>query len=182
MYSGNLGLYYDLENLIAITTAFRHCKDLLFVFIGDGAVKKRMIDYVQKNGMEEQVRFLPFLPKEELKHSLNAADLHLVVNQKGIKGVSVPSKIYGVMAAGKPILGVLEQGSEAERLIHESGCGVVVEPQDYEAVKRRLGELYRTDRDRLRLLGLQGRSYLEKHLRRDISLEKYRNLLLSLQK
>ena len=182
MYSGNLGLYYDLENLIAITPAFRHCKDLLFVFIGDGAVKKRMVDYVQKNGMEEQVRFLPFLPKEELKHSLNAADLHLVVNQKGIKGVSVPSKIYGVMAAGKPILGVLEQGSEAERLIHESGCGVVVEPQDYEAVKRRLGELYRTDRDRLRLLGLQGRSYLEKHLRRDISLEKYRNLLLSLQK
>lgn len=65
-------------------------------------------------------------------YSLNAAHVHLVVNQKGIKGVSVPSKIYGVMAAGKPVLGVLENGSEAYRLIRESNCGLLVEPHSYE--------------------------------------------------
>lgn len=176
MYSGNLGLYYDLENLIEITHAFTDYKDIVFVFIGDGAVKSRMQQKVKDN---HQVFFLPFQPKNEIKYTLNAADVHLVVNQKGIKGVSVPSKIYGVMAAGKPILGVLEDGSEAARLINSSNCGLVVEPQCYEEIIEKIKFLYRLDRQELQLYGLRGREYLEQNLRRDISLEKYRKLLLS---
>ncbi|MDF2926669.1 MAG: glycosyl transferase family 1 [Paenibacillaceae bacterium] len=179
MYSGNMGLYYDLENLIKVTESFSQYPDIAFVFIGDGAVKKRMQAYVEDKGLSG-VHFLPFQPKEELVYSLNAADVHLVVNQKGIKGVSVPSKIYGVMAAGRTVLGVLEEGSEAYRLIRESGCGVVVEPQQYGEVASNLRTLYGMDQARLAAYGLSGRMYLEQYLRRDISLEKYRKLLLSM--
>ncbi|PWW45225.1 MULTISPECIES: glycosyltransferase family 4 protein [Paenibacillus] len=176
MYSGNLGLYYDLENLIKMTGRFAGYRDLAFVFIGEGAVKRQMQDYVEQHGIS-QVYFLPFQAKENLKYSLNAADVHLVVNQKGIKGVSVPSKIYGVMAAGKPVLGVLEQGSEGYRIISESMCGRLIEPQRYEMFVKHVKDLYMLNRDELKKMGLEGRGYLEQHLKRNVSMEKYKVLL-----
>lgn len=179
MYSGNMGLYYDLENLIKITKDFFNYDDIVFVFIGDGAVKNTMETYAERNQLNN-VFFLPFQPKAEIKYTLNAADVHLVVNQKGIKGVSVPSKIYGVMAAGKPILGVLEKGSEACLLIENSGCGIVVEPQNYSEVIEELKSLYKLDRHLLANKGIQGREYLEQYLRKEQSLDKYRSLLISI--
>ncbi|MGG2063457.1 glycosyltransferase family 4 protein [Bacillus sp. S14(2024)] len=176
MYSGNVGLYYDLENIIKVTEHFREHKDLAFVFIGEGAVKKDMQEYVHNNKISNAF-FLPYQPKEFIKYSLNAADVHLVVNQKGIKGVSVPSKIYGVMAAGKPILGVLEQGSEAQMLIEKSNSGIVVEPQDYEGIIQTIDQFYQMDKDKIKELGLNGREYLDENLKREISINKYRNLL-----
>lgn len=176
MYSGNIGLYYDLENIIKVTEHFRENKDLAFVFIGEGVVKKDMQEFVRNNKISN-VYFLPYQPKEFIKYSLNAADVHLVVNQKGIKGVSVPSKIYGVMAAGKPILGVLEQGSEAQMLIEKSNSGIVVEPQDYDGIIQTIDQFYQMEKDKVKELGLNGRKYLDENLKREISIDKYRNLL-----
>ncbi|WP_144505661.1 glycosyltransferase family 4 protein [Bacillus mycoides] len=176
MYSGNVGLYYDLENIIKVTEHFREKKDLAFVFIGEGAVKKDMQEFVCNNKISN-VYFLPYQPKEFIKYSLNAADVHLVVNQKGIKGVSVPSKIYGVMAAGKPILGVLEQGSEAQMLIEKSNSGIVVEPQDYDGIIQTINQFYQMEKDKVKELGHNGRKYLDENLKREISINKYRNLL-----
>ncbi|UXH43197.1 glycosyltransferase family 4 protein [Rossellomorea vietnamensis] len=176
MYSGNIGLYYDLENIIKISQHFKDYKDLAFVFIGEGAVKSEMQSYIRENNISN-VHFLPYQPKEFIKYSLNAADVHLVVNQKGIKGVSVPSKIYGVMAAGKPILGVLEKDSEAEILISKSNSGHVVEPQDYEGIIEKVEYYYQMDKADLKILGDNGRDYLDKYLKRDISINKYRKTL-----
>ncbi|MFC5775030.1 glycosyltransferase family 4 protein [Ectobacillus antri] len=176
MYSGNVGLYYDLENIIKITEYFKSYKDLAFVFIGEGAVKRDMEAFIQQADIPN-VKFLPYQPKDFIKYSLNAADVHLVVNQKGIKGVSVPSKIYGVMAAGKPILGVLEQGSEAQMLINKSDCGLVVEPKEYEQIIKAIQNLYDMNRDELKQMGLNGRDYLDQHLKREISINKYREVL-----
>lgn len=181
MYSGNIGLFYDLENIIKVTDEFKHYKDLAFVFIGEGAVKKEMQDFV-RNSEISNVFFLPYQPKEFIKFSLNAANVHLVVNQKGIKGVSVPSKIYGVMAAGKPILGVLEQGSEAQILIEQSNSGIVVEPQDYDSIVRTIEQFYQMDKEQVKELGLNGRKYLEENLKREISISKYRALLKQIAK
>jgi colanic acid biosynthesis glycosyl transferase WcaI len=176
MYSGNIGLYYDLENIIKVTEHFKEYKDIAFVFIGEGAVKKEMQAFVNSNNIQN-VHFLPYQPKEFIKYSLNAADVHLVVNQKGIKGVSVPSKIYGVMAAGKPVLGVLEQESEAQMLIEKSGCGIVVEPQDYVGIINSIKELYQLETEKLATLGSNGRDYLDQYLKREISINKYRETL-----
>ncbi|WP_262365998.1 glycosyltransferase family 4 protein [Bacillus sp. E214] len=176
MYSGNIGLYYDLENIIHITKEFKHQSDIIFLFIGEGAVKLQMEEYVMEHNLSNVV-FIPYQPKDFIKYSLNAADVHLVVNQKGIKGVSVPSKIYGVMAAGKPILGVLEHGSEAQRLIEDSNNGVVVEPKDYSSIKEAIQELYKLSDQERKQLGTNGRIYLEKFLKKEISINKYRELL-----
>ncbi|HFK1762450.1 glycosyltransferase WbuB [Bacillus wiedmannii] len=179
MYSGNIGLYYDLENIIHVTEHFKEYEDIAFVFIGEGAVKKDMQEFVEDNSIQN-VFFLPYQPKEFIKYSLNVADVHLVVNQKGIKGVSVPSKIYGVMAAGKPILGVLEQDSEAQMLIEKSKSGIVVEPQDYKGIIRTIEQFYRMEESSVKEMGLNGRKYLDENLKREISINKYRNLLKQL--
>jgi colanic acid biosynthesis glycosyl transferase WcaI len=176
MYSGNLGLYYDLENIIKVTEYFKKYNDLAFVFIGEGAVKKEMHEFVQVENIPN-VKFLPYQAKDFIKYSLNAADIHLVVNQKGIKGVSVPSKIYGVMAAGRPILGVLERGSEAQILIENSNCGLVVEPQNYQEIIAAIESFYKMKKENLNQLGLNGREYLEHNLRKEISINKYRQII-----
>ncbi|KAA0764912.1 glycosyltransferase family 4 protein [Bacillus sp. SH5-2] len=179
MYSGNIGLFYDLENIIKITKEFSHYEDLVFLFIGEGAMKENMKTFVMENGIEN-VLFLPYQPKEFIKYSLNVADIHLVVNQKGIKGVSVPSKIYGVMAAGKPILGVLERESEAEILITNSDCGVVVEPQDYNGIIEAIKHFYSMQDQERKEMGIRGRDYLEKNLKKETSIQKYSEVLQSL--
>lgn len=178
-YSGNIGLYYDLENIIHVVKEFKDIPDLVFLFIGEGAVKQKMLNYVNEHNLSN-VLFLPYQPKAFIRYSLNAADVHLVVNQKGIKGVSVPSKIYGVMAVGKPILGVLEKGSEAERLITESRSGVVVEPQDYEGIREAINYFYNMNDYELENMGVRGRQYLENHLTKEKSINKSRALLKSI--
>ena len=127
MYSGNIGLYYDLENIIKVIGEFKDREDVIFAFVGDGTVKDKVEAYVNENNLNN-VTFIPYQDKTDLIYSLNAADIHWVVNAKGIKGVSVPSKLYGVMAAGKPVLGVLDEGSEARLIVEESNCGVCIEP------------------------------------------------------
>lgn len=176
MYSGNLGLYYDLENLIKVSSTLQSIPDIHFLYIGEGASKKEMQDYVSKGNLKN-VTFLPYQPKEFIKYSLNVADVHLVVNQKGIKGVSVPSKIYGVMAAGKPILGVLEQDSEAEFLISTSHSGLVSEPQDYVHFVENIKTIYNLTNEERQEMGMRGRQYLDAYLKKELSLNKYKETL-----
>ncbi len=171
MYSGNLGLYYDLPGLIKLLKPYRDRENLAFAFVGEGAVEKELKEYAQAEGLGNVV-FIPYQAKEDIVYSLNAADVHWVVNAKGIKGVSVPSKLYGVMAAGKPVLGVLEEGSEARLIIEETGCGLVAAPGDYAAVAEILEKFIKKEVD-LAGMGAAGRAYLEKNLTKDVSMEKY---------
>ncbi len=176
MYSGNIGLYYDLENLLGAVEPFRERTDLLFVFIGDGAVKPALERIAKERGLDN-VRFLPFQPKAALKITLGSADVHLVVSRKGIKGVSVPSKIYGVLAAGKPVLGVLESGSEAERIVSESRCGFIVEPGSYSDFAQTLERMADLPAVRLERMGRNGREHLERFLKKSDSIASYGRLL-----
>lgn len=178
MYSGNIGLYYDLENIIQVIKKFKDHDDMHFVFVGDGAYREHIQEYCIKQNMKN-VEFHDYVPKHEIQCSLSAADVHLVTNQKGIKGVSVPSKIYGVLATGKPVLGILEKDSEAELIIRDANCGRSVEPQDYEGIER-LIEWFYEHQDEARILGLNGRSYLEQNLRMQTSLERYKTELKKL--
>lgn len=175
MYSGNLGLYYDLENIIKLSQKFKDNEDIAFVFAGDGAVKESLELY-KKNNNSQNIYILPYQPKENLNISLNMADVHFVINAKGIKGVSVPSKLYGVMAAGKTVLGVLEEGSEARMIIEESNCGLCTEPGNYDEIEKIIRSFY-IDKDKLEKFENNARQYLEKNLCKQISLEKYKLLI-----
>ena len=173
MYSGNIGLYYDLENLIKVIAIFKNEKDVVFAFVGEGTVLNGLKKYKEQNNLEN-IRFIPYQEKAELIYSLNAGDVHWVVNAKGIKGVSVPSKLYGVMAAGKPVLGVLDNGSEARLIIEESNCGYVTEPGNYEEVENVIRRfINERGTNKQNEASNNGRKYLVNHLTKQISIKKY---------
>lgn len=179
MYSGNIGLYYDLVNLIGIIERFQNRPEVIFAFIGEGSVLEELIAYKDAKALSNVV-FIPYQDKKQLIYSLNAGDVHFVVNAKGIKGVSVPSKLYGVMAAGKPVLGILEKGSEARLIIEEAGCGLSVDPGDYEAIEKLIDRfILLNGTGELQEMGQKGRKYLADNLTKAVSIEKYRKEILS---
>lgn len=176
MYSGNIGLYYDLENLIKVIGRFNNRDDVVFAFIGEGSVKQNIINYVNKNKLNN-VKFIPYQDKADLNYSLNAGDVHWVVNAKGIKGVSVPSKLYGVMAAGKTIFGVLDEGSEARLIIEECQCGVCIEPGKYDLIYEKLNHIL-DNINQYKAFGIQGKKYVDEYIKKDVAIEKYSNEIL----
>ena len=178
MYSGNIGLYYDLENIIKVIGEFKDREDVVFAFVGDGTVKDKVEAYVKENNLSN-VTFIPYQDKSDLIYSLNAADIHWVVNAKGIKGVSVPSKLYGVMAAGKPVLGVLDEGSEARLIVEDCNCGVCIEPGNYKEILNNI-EYILNNKEEIRALGSNGRQYLETNLTKEVSINKYKENILAI--
>ena len=178
MYSGNIGLYYDLENLIKVIGRFKDREDVVFAFIGEGTVKQILVDYVEENNLEN-VKFIPYQPKEDLIYSLNAGDIHWVVNAKGIKGVSVPSKLYGVMAAGKTVLGVLEEGSEARLIIEDCKCGVCIEPGKYDEVYEKLKDIIDNIKE-YKSIGMSGKDYVDRFIKKDVAIGKYCEEILAI--
>lgn len=197
MYSGNIGLYYDLKHLIKVIKRFRKGmtmdgkrengvktpdgREVVFAFVGGGSVLQDLIAYKEKHHIENVV-FIPYQDKEDLIYSLNAGDVHWCVNAKGIKGVSVPSKCYGIMAAGKPIIGVLEEGSEARLLIEETGCGYCCEPGDYKHVERHIHWfISHAGSSEMEQMGKNGRRYLEEHLTKNVSVRRYGEEILALE-
>ena len=178
MYSGNIGLYYDLEGLIRVIEKFRGAKTVdgrgvVFAFVGAGSVLDKLKAYKEEHKLDNVI-FIPYQDKDKLIYSLNAADLHWCVNAKGIKGVSCPSKFYGIAGVGKPVLGVLERGSEVEMLINEIGCGRVSEPGDYGAVEKNIKWFIdHAGSNELAEMGKRGYEYLVDHLTKDVSIKKY---------
>ena len=189
MYSGNIGLYYDLEKLMKVIKQFRKGytlkgvyeegprtadgREVVFAFVGAGTVLDKLVLYTKEHHFENVI-FIPYQDKADLVYSLNAGDVHWCVNAKGIKGVSCSSKAYGIMAAGKPILGVLEEGTEVRGLIEECGCGKCCEPGDYVEVANLIRwHIENAGTSEVNQMGENGRKYLEKNLTKDVSIKKY---------
>lgn len=183
MYSGNLGLYYDLLNLMKVIETFKpgtktaDGREVVFAFVGDGSVRNAMAAYKEEHQMDNVI-FIPYQDKNELIYSLNAGDVHWCVNSKGIKGVSCPSKFYGIAAVGKPVLGVLEGGSEIEILIRETGCGLVCAPGDYGQIQKNIRWFIENAADDyVARMGDAGCRYLRKELPKAASIEKYKKAI-----
>lgn len=186
MYSGNIGLYYDLENIFEVIEKFKpgtkaaDGREVVFAFVGAGSVLDSLKRYKEEKQMDNVV-FIPYQAKEDLIYSLNAGDVHWCVNAKGIKGVSCPSKAYGIMAAGKPMIGVLEEGTEVRKLIEECKCGIVCNPGSYEDIMILINRVIRNDYvDNLRKMGFNGREHLQKELTKVNSIKKYCDKILKI--
>ena len=196
MYSGNIGLYYDLEKLIKVLKQFRKGytltgvyekgpktrdgREVVFAFVGAGSVLDQLLHYSKKHHFENII-FIPYQDKKDLNYSLNAGDVHWCVNAKGIKGVSCPSKAYGIMAASKPILGVLESGSEVRCLIEDTRGGLCCEPGEYDKVEENIRWFIdNAGSEELKAMGARSRENLEKNLTRNVSVQKYAEEILKL--
>lgn len=155
MYSGNLGLSQQLETVIEAAAHLRNDTGLLFILVGEGARKPWMMREAAARGLGN-VRFLPYQPKERLAESLSAADLHLIPLKTGAAGCLVPSKVYGIMAAGRSFVAMMEAHSEVARLAVWHDIGSVAPPGDASALAGAI-QAARADPERLVLRGLKAR-------------------------
>ncbi|NVY96197.1 glycosyltransferase family 4 protein [Lactobacillus sp. DCY120] len=186
MYSGNLGLYYDLKNLIKVIEQFPQGttaadgREVVFAFVGAGTLQATLQNYVRQQKMTNVI-FIPYQPKADLIYSLNAADVQWCVNAKGMKGVSCPSKYYGLAAVAKPILGVLETDSEIACLIKETQGGLLAEPQDYQNIRKNINWfLAHAASQELSDMGQRSRCNLEAKLTKKRSIARYQEAIRKL--
>ena len=126
VYSGNMGLVHEFDTVLDAADSLRGQR-VVFLFIGDGPRRVEVEAAARLRGIDN-IRFLPSQPPDKLSESLSAADAHLVTMRSNLCGLVVPSKVYGVLAAGRPCLFVGPADSEAARLIRETDSGFVVEP------------------------------------------------------
>jgi colanic acid biosynthesis glycosyl transferase WcaI len=160
LHAGNLGFYGAWNTLIEAAKTLRE-EDTGLVFIGDGANRPTLEAAASDSA---NVRFLPFRPAEQVPHVMMAGDLHVVTVRRGLEGVVVPSKLYSILAAGRPVLAVAAATSDAARIVAESGCGLAADPDDPAAVATAIRAL-RSDPARLAEMGRRARETAKKYAR-----------------
>ena len=146
-----------------------------FLFIGGGGKREKIGKMVADLGLEN-VLFLPYQPKESLRYSLVCSDVSLVCLEEGVEGLSVPSKYYGILASGRPVIALMAERSEVAMSVRESGCGYVVPPSDPAALAERIRYLF-DHPDAVREMGKKARESLERNYSRRVVAEKYLDLL-----
>lgn len=130
VHAGNLGFYGAWQTLIGAAKLLEP-DGVGLVFIGEGARKQELEE--ASRGCSN-IRFLPFRPASDVPHVMAAGDLHVVTVKRGLEGVVVPSKVYNILAAGRPLLAVATQKTEVARFADRDGCGLAVDPDDSNAV------------------------------------------------
>lgn len=141
MYAGNIGHPTDVETIIESAAKLTDDERFHFVFIGDGAKKKWLVDRVMELQLSN-VTILDYRSRAEQIIFLNACDVGLVALIKGMWGTAMPSRTYNIMAAGKPVLALTERDSELARVIDEDGIGIYVEPGDADTLTDAILRLY----------------------------------------
>jgi colanic acid biosynthesis glycosyl transferase WcaI len=148
LHAGNIGFYGAWETLV--TAAKQLAGDGVgMVFVGEGAQRAQL--EAAANGVPN-IRFLPFFPSSQIPSVLAAPDVHLITVKRGLEGVVVPSKMYGILAAGKPILAVAPRETDAVALGEQLGYGVGADPDRPEEVVQLVRTLAR-DRARVERMG-----------------------------
>jgi len=162
LHAGNLGFYGAWDTMLKAAEILGN-ESTGLVFVGDGA---------NRAGLEvsaaslKNVRFLSFRPVAEVPHVMVAGDLHIITVKRGLEGVVVPSKLYSTLAAGRPVLVIASQESDAARIVTAAGCGMVADPDDPGAVAAAIREL-RSDPARLAEMARRARETSKNYARVD---------------
>lgn len=174
LYSGNMGRLHDIET---ITEAAKILKDepIKFVFIGDGA-KTKVVKQAIENYQLKNVLLLPYQPRELLPLSLTACDISLVSLIPGAELIVAPSKLYGMLSAGRGIISISVPNSYIDNLLTNSGCGVNVPPDDPQQLADIIRQLA-SDNQRVKSMGEIARQLYETRYTFKRALEEYEKLI-----
>src|SRR5258705_13075788 len=153
LHAGNIGFYGAWETLIAAAKQL-HGDGIAFVFVGEGAQRTQLESAA--NGAAN-VRFLPFFPSDKIPSVLAAADAHLITIKRGLEGVVVPSKMYGILAAGRPIVAVAPGETDAVALGEKLGFSVGADPDYPDQVAKVIRKLA-ADPARMTVMGQSARA------------------------
>lgn len=159
LYAGNVGFSQSLHLLVAAAVELRDDPSVVFVVNGGGSALDSIKADVAAGGLAN-VRFAPYQPRERIAEVLASGDIHLVPLKKGLGRVSVPSKTYSILAAGRPVLAAVDPGTEVPRVLAASEGGLAVPPDDPEAFCAALAELL-ADPVRTTAMGVAGRAWVQ---------------------
>lgn len=157
MYAGNVGMSQSLDLLVEAARRFRDRPEVVFVVNGGGSAREPLM--ASAAGLDN-IRFVDMQPRERLPDVLAAGDVHVVPLKRGLARSSVPSKLYSILAAGRPVLASVDPGTEVATTLERAGAGVSVPPEDPDAFCGALGDLL-DDPSRRAAMGASGRSFVE---------------------
>ncbi len=156
MYSGNVGLSQSFDLVRAAADRFADRTHVHFVINGEGAARPEVDAWA---ATRPNVTVSDFAPREKVSDVLGAADLHLILLKRGLAQSSTPSKMYGILAAARPVLASIDEGSEVELTMEAAGAGRAVPPEDEVAFLAALEEML-VDPEALEVMGRNGRDHL----------------------
>jgi colanic acid biosynthesis glycosyl transferase WcaI len=175
MHFGNVGHAQDLDTLIRATTLLRDLDDLVVPIIGVGARLKELTE-LAATLEADKVRFLPWQEYAQRALPISAAHVHVVGLARGLAGYIVPSRMWGVLAAGRPVIAAAEEESETAAVVRKTGCGVVVPPGNPLSLAEAIRDFYDGLHD-LDEMGRRARAYAETETDRSIAVSRYRDVL-----
>jgi colanic acid biosynthesis glycosyl transferase WcaI len=178
MHSGNVGHAQNLDALVRAATFLRDLDDLAIAIVGDGARRAALGEFADRLEADK-VHFFPYQPREVLPQSLSAAQVHVVGLARGLAGYVVPSRLYGILSVGRPVIVAADATSETARVVEESGAGVVVPPGRPELLAGAIRRAHSGDLN-LEEMGRRGRDYVRTSADRRVAVARYRELLREL--
>lgn len=177
MHSGNVGHAQDIETLVRASALLLDIDRLSIVIVGSGARHAAVLQLAIELGATN-VRFFPYQPREVLSESLSSGDVHYVGLSRGLAGYVVPSRVNGVLAAGRPVIVAADAESEIVHLVAAAGAGVTVPSGDPAAVAEAIRRACAGELD-LERMGASGRHWIESHRGREAAVDRYRELIES---
>ncbi|MBO5454662.1 MAG: glycosyltransferase family 4 protein [Clostridia bacterium] len=165
-YSGNIGHSQNIEMLAQTAKMLLDNKDILFVVIGEGARKETLLKLVEENKLTN-VKVLPFQDYADISHVFSLGDCGLVISKKGTGANSLPSKTWSIMSSQRAVIASFDKGTDLDRILTQSNCGVCIEPDDATALKEAVEKLY-MDREMTVQMGKNGREYILNNLTKEI--------------
>lgn len=178
VYSGNIGFHHGLD--ILIDAAEFLTDETLFLIIGDGNQKERLIQKTKQKNLQN-VNFLPVQPYEKIPFTMTSGDVIVVCQQPGTENFCVVGKIYTALAAGKPILAIINKKSEIARIVKKYQCGIVVNNNDTKGVVDAILRL-RENKNLCEEMGKKSRQALENKFTLSHAVEKYNTMLKKMRK
>jgi glycosyltransferase involved in cell wall biosynthesis len=170
-YSGNLGRAHEADTLLAAAGLLSHRSDIWFLFVGGGHAQSELRSNAAAAGRERFV-FQPYQPRARLSESLAVGDAHWLSLRPEFEGLIVPSKVFGIAAAARPIVAVCDPAGEVPAMIAEPGAGVAIAPGDAAGLAAAIAALA-DDRAACRAMGERARTMLQQGFRRGSALEQW---------
>jgi len=178
LYSGNIALTQGLETVIKAAVKLRDITEIAFVIVGEAKGLQRLQQQCLDWGADN-VLLLPFQARKDLPQMLAAADVGLVVQKKNVISFNMPSKIQVLLASGSALVGSVPENGTAARAIKQSGGGVIVPPEDPQALAMAILDLYQ-NQEKLKTLGENSRKYAVENYSFEQALNQYESLCYSL--
>jgi colanic acid biosynthesis glycosyl transferase WcaI len=174
-YSGNLGQAHEVETVLEAARLLRNRPEIKFLFVGGGHHSDRLGRAVAEEGLGGFL-FMPYQPKERLSEALAVANVHWLSLRPEFEGLVLPSKFYGIAAAGRPVITVTDLQGELAELVRMHRCGIAIAPGDGAGLASAISELA-ADTAACEAMGREARAMLTAHFTRAGSFSKWDELL-----